>query len=215
MSIHKIYRRDERPFAQIPVEAINDPTMNANAFRLLAHFMTHRDGYELTFGQIERQTGLGEYAIAQAIKTLKSKGWLEAKRQVLPNGQFGGYDFTILSPNATRDDSSLGDSSLEQPRHLNKITKIDKNNVKGRSTTFPESFAITESMFTWASEKGITFNLETQTEKFKNHHLSKNSKFVDWTAAWRKWMLNAKEWQKPEEVDPWAGKKRYGVGFDE
>lgn len=62
---------------------------------------------------------------------------------------------------------------------------------KKPATRAPDSFEITEQLWTWATEKGVLHErIETETEKFLNHHKAKGSLFSDWTAAWRKWMGN-------------------------
>jgi predicted transcriptional regulator len=92
--VYKIYRHDSQPFAQVPNSAIRDPEISPNAFRLLAYLMSHKEGYELTYGQIERQTTLGRYAINEAIKVLTEKGWLRTERTKKDNGQFWPYFFS-------------------------------------------------------------------------------------------------------------------------
>jgi predicted transcriptional regulator len=85
--IQKIFRRDNQPFTMVPNELIRDPEITPNAFRLLSYLMSHENGYEITYGQIERQTGLGRYAINEAVKLLGEKGWLEVARTKVSNGQ--------------------------------------------------------------------------------------------------------------------------------
>jgi hypothetical protein len=122
MSIAKLYRRDNQPFAVIPNEAIRDPRISPNAFRLLAYIMSHQDGYEVTYDQIERQTTLGRWAINQAIHQLTDLGWLEVARPKLSNGQFGAKTWTVLNPNST----TVGHSTVEQP-HMVQSTDNKKN----------------------------------------------------------------------------------------
>ena len=126
--IIKIYRADDQPFSQIPNEAIRDPRITPTAFRLLAYLMSHQDGYELLYTQIERQTGMGEYAITSAIKTLEELGWLRTDRP-RENGKFLAKTYTILNP-ATRDDSSMESSQMVQSRDLKKNTKTENTNIK-------------------------------------------------------------------------------------
>lgn len=121
--VHKVYRRDNQPFAQIPNEAIRNPEITANGFRLLAYLMSHQDGYELTYAQIERQTGLGRYAINEAIKNLTAHKWLETDRPKLPNGQYGPKSWIVHNPTSASF-STVGDSTVEQP------TDYKKNTVK-------------------------------------------------------------------------------------
>ena len=121
--IHKLYRRDNQPYAQIPNAAIRDPEISPNAFRLLAYLMSHQDGYDLTYGQIERETGLGRFAINGAIKILRSKGWLQVANTKLANGQFGPKSWTVLDPTSTTvGNSTAVDSTVEQPTDNKKNT---------------------------------------------------------------------------------------------
>lgn len=126
--IQKVYRLDNQPFAQIPREAIRDPRMTANGFRLLAYLMSHENGYELTYGQIERQTGMGRFAINGAVDNLTALGWAEVKPTKLPNGQFGAKAWFVMNPHTstTVGNSTAGDSTVEQPTDLKNKTLENK-----------------------------------------------------------------------------------------
>jgi predicted transcriptional regulator len=131
--VYKIYRHDSQPFAQVPNSAIRDPQISPNAFRLLAYLMSHKEGYELTYGQIERQTTLGRYAINEAIRVLTEKGWLKTERTKKDNGQFGPTSFHILDPEAVdsvADDSSVGDSTVEQPTDIKNTNYLENTKDK-------------------------------------------------------------------------------------
>jgi hypothetical protein len=131
--VYKIYRHDSQPFAQVPNSAIRDPEISPNAFRLLAYLMSHKEGYELTYGQIERQTTLGRYAINEAIKILTNKGWLKTERTKKDNGQFGPTSFHIMDPDAVDSvagDSSAGDSTMEQPTDIKNTNYLEKTKDK-------------------------------------------------------------------------------------
>lgn len=60
--------------------------------------------------------------------------------------------------------------------------------------TFPKDFCLDEEMKAFARKfsvgPGPTF------EHFKDHHISKGSKFVDWKAAWRTWCRNARAYSR-------------------
>lgn len=62
---------------------------------------------------------------------------------------------------------------------------------KKPATRAPDSFEITEQLWSWAREQGVAHErIEPETAKFLDHHKSKDSSFSDWPAAWRKWMRN-------------------------
>jgi hypothetical protein len=121
MSIVNLYRQDNQPFAQIPNSVIRDPRITPNAFRLLAYLMSHQDGYQLNYDQIERQTTLGRYAINTSAKQLEELGWLRVERPKV-NGQFASKTWTVLNPTIV-DESSAGHSTMEQP-HMGQSTDI-------------------------------------------------------------------------------------------
>lgn len=140
--IRKLYRRDNQPFAQIPNEAIRDPQITPGAFRLLAYLMSHQDGYDLTYGQIERETGMGRYAINEGIKVLERRGWLRTETTKMSNGQFGPKAWFVLNPSTSTSvgNSAAGDSTTEKPTdkedNFIKNTKREKVNAQTLQTAF-------------------------------------------------------------------------------
>ena len=69
---------------------------------------------------------------------------------------------------------------------------------KKKSTVMPEGFSPSEAHKKMANEYGIS--LQEEFEKFTDHHLSKNSKFVDWSRALNTWLRNARSFQKHRPV---------------
>jgi len=125
--VRKLYRQDNQPFAQVPNDAIRDPEITPGGFRLLAYLMSHQDGYELTYSQIERQTGMGRYAINEGIKNLEAKGWLKTESTKAADGRFGPKAWTVLNP-TTVGNSTAGDSTTEKPTdNKNKTLKEYKD----------------------------------------------------------------------------------------
>jgi predicted transcriptional regulator len=161
--VYKIYRHDSQPFAQVPNSAIRDPQISPNAFRLLAYLMSHKEGYELTYGQIERQTTLGRYAINEAIKVLTDKGWLRTERTKKDNGQFGPTSFHILDPeqldevNSVAGDSSAGHSTMEQPTDIKNTNYLEKTKDKEKHledfdkfwNLYPKKVAKADALKAW------------------------------------------------------------------
>ena len=65
---------------------------------------------------------------------------------------------------------------------------------KKKSSAMPEGFSPSEAHQKMATEYGIS--LLEEFEKFTDHHLSKDSKFVDWNRALNTWLRNARSFQK-------------------
>jgi len=109
--IQRIYRHESTQYTTVPNWVVRDPEYSPNAFRLLAYLLSHADGYELTYGQIERQTTLGRYAINQAAKFLIEKGWLEWQQKQGPDGRWLAKSWILRNPMA--DYPSTDDSGAE------------------------------------------------------------------------------------------------------
>ncbi len=92
------------------------------------------------------------------------------------------------------------------------LTKKPSKNETGT----PTDFKITDEMIKWGADNVPRVDVYDQTPQFLDYHTAKGSKFKDWTAAWRTWMRKANEFKSSRnEIDPWAGKKRYGVGYED
>jgi hypothetical protein len=91
--------------------------------------MSHQDGYELTYSQIERQTGMGRYAINEGIKNLERKGWLRTEATKMPDGRFGPKAWFVLNPTSAGF-STAGDSTTEEPTDYKKTTPIEDKELR-------------------------------------------------------------------------------------
>jgi predicted transcriptional regulator len=194
--VYKIYRHDSQPFAQVPNSAIRDPQISPNAFRLLAYLMSHKEGYELTYGQIERQTTLGRYAINEAIKVLTDKGWLRTERTKKDNGQFGPTSFHILDPEAVdsvADDSSAGHSTMEQPTDIKNTNYLEKTKDKEKHLKgfdefwklYPKKIAKADAIKAWnkATKKKTADELLKLTKAYAEGKLPED-KYIPYPASW-------------------------------
>jgi hypothetical protein len=73
---------------------------------------------------------------------------------------------------------------------------IKKNNKK---SSFPSGFKLTNAMIKYCMEKSHTKNPESMFEDFKNNHVSKGNKFVNWESAWQTWCRNDVKYNKPKD----------------
>ena len=201
--VYKIYRHDSQPFAQVPNSAIRDPEISPNAFRLLAYLMSHKEGYELTYGQIERQTTLGRYAINEAIKVLTDKGWLRTERTKKDNGQFGPTSFHILDPDSVDSvavESSAGHSTMEQPTDIKKTNYLEKTKSKEkqlekRASKITDDWKPIQTIIDDYETKYKGLNHQRELEKFINYYQSKDIARKSWDGSFRNWLLNAMDYQ--------------------
>ena len=115
--IQRIYRSESTQFTTVPNWVVRDPSYTPNAFRLLAYLLSHQSGYELTYGQIERQTTLGRYAINEAAKFLIAEGWLEWSQEKGPDGKWLAKTWIIKDPNRGEMNPVWNDSTAESTRY--------------------------------------------------------------------------------------------------
>jgi len=70
-------------------------------------------------------------------------------------------------------------------------------------TPWPKDFHLTPPMTDYGKRYGMPIqDLSIEFEKFKSHHQKVESKFNDWVAAWRTWVLKWREIKKPDEPEP-------------
>lgn len=60
-------------------------------------------------------------------------------------------------------------------------------------TPIPDIFPTTDAMRSWADGRGLTVDLDFETERFINHAQTNDRRCRDWVAAWRNWMLAAQK----------------------
>jgi predicted transcriptional regulator len=85
----------DRDFTVIPNSWIRNAGLSPSANYLLIYLMTHEIGYEITFSQMQRETGLGIKGVRAALAELQSKNWLAMERTKKVNGQLGPYRYTL------------------------------------------------------------------------------------------------------------------------
>jgi uncharacterized protein YeaO (DUF488 family) len=132
--IQRIYRHESTEFTSVPNWVVRDPNYSPNVFRLLAYLLSHQSGYELTYGQIERQTTLGRYAINEAAKFLIASGWLEWSQEKGPDGKYLAKTWIIKNPN-TGEMTPVRNDSTTEPIHYGTINGHKEENLLEKNTS--------------------------------------------------------------------------------
>jgi hypothetical protein len=120
-------------------------------------------------------------------------GWHHQKID-RPNFRYPIEDGSIPS-RRTLDERSTSTPRANDPVRESSLRESSLRESKGvvtRARGLPSDFAITDDMLKWAEQKNIRIDaVNSETEKFRNHHEAKGSKFKSWPAAWRNWMTKA------------------------
>ncbi|ELW5672115.1 helix-turn-helix domain-containing protein, partial [Salmonella enterica] len=89
----------------------------------------------------------------------------------------------------------LGGGAGDDPRTYHSFEPVKEPlERKKKSSSMPEGFSPSASHQKMAEEFGIS--LQDEFDKFTDHHLSKGSKFIDWSRALNTWLRNARGFQK-------------------
>lgn len=127
----------DRDFTIIPNAWIRNSSLSPAANYLLIYLMTHEVGYEITFGQMQRETGLGIKGVRTGLAELQAKGWLIMERTQRDNGQLGPYRYTLCD--TTVPQSTVAPATVAQGPD-NKKNKLEENKVK-------ETYAHSDELF--------------------------------------------------------------------
>jgi predicted transcriptional regulator len=216
--IIKLYRTDNQPFSQIPNDAIRDPRISSNAFRLLAYLMSHQDGYEITYEQIERQTGLGRKAINSARDQLIQLGWVLTERPKRNDGKFASVTWSLLTPasvpETTVREATVREATMVQ-RTDNKNNNLENNTIK-KNTNKRDLFSLDwqpdENQLAKVKAEYPSADITKQVQLMIDYIVAngKEKQVKDMAARFRTWLANADSFSKGAlSKDPNNGLKRF------
>lgn len=84
----------------------------------------------------------------------------------------------------------------EQPSLFN----LEETEVVKGKHTIPSDFYVNSELVGWASEHVPGIDLQFETDKFRDYHRGKQTKFIDWNQAWRNWMRNAYQYKQERQA---------------
>lgn len=140
----------------------------------------------------------------EQVETERSKSAERQRKWAENRGKTNGVN------NAVSNAVTTGAPTRPDPTRPSTSKEVDK----GHATRIPTPFTVTDAMASWFTSKGLTVNLELETEKFCNYFEAvagdKGLK-KDWVKTWNNWMLRAQSYQPANAaLDPWAGKEHLG-----
>lgn len=219
MPVIKGHHQHEAYFTNIPNAWLRDKNVSLAARALYFQILSHVEGWSISQESLAAANGIGKDSIRTMLNELMAAGYLERseKRQRNDKGYLTGYVYTTKDPFAsTASNPALDEPTLDEPPLKKNINLEEHKKPLAKATPMAPNSSLTESMTTWAVEKSPNCDPYLEFEKFKNWHLAKGSTMKNWDAAWRTWILNSLKYSKPskDEIDPWAGKQRFGFDND-
>ena len=118
--------------------------------------------------------------------------------------------YTLVTSSPVTTPIITGDETLSSPVTTPIITGDDltrtielepkNDSLKRKKIASPNQFSLDEEFRREVVAKFPTLNIDTELESFRDYHISKDSKFKDWNAAFRTWCRNAVKWQSPAQA---------------
>jgi phage replication O-like protein O len=167
--------------------------------------------------QLCQLTGMSK---AHVSKTLKS---LLGKNIVFKNGREIGINPTVSEwkVNQSVNNKKLTNQLTEVNQSVREVNQSVNNNQPIRppqkketitketntkdiahkrakpAQQLPSKFHVTDEMRAWAKAKGVTVNIDFETEQFMDYHQARGTTMKDWTKAWQTWMRNSIKFNQP------------------
>ncbi|EOF5073727.1 helix-turn-helix domain-containing protein, partial [Salmonella enterica] len=120
---------------------------------------------------------------------------LDNAQQIPPESGGAGDDRGGAGDDRGGAGDDLGGGAGADPRTYHSFEPVKEPlERKKKPSSMPEGFSPSASHQKMAEEFGIS--LQDEFDKFTDHHLSKGSKFIDWSRALNTWLRNARGFQK-------------------
>lgn len=146
-----------------------------------------------SYQHIADQCEVSRSTVKSHIRALEDMGLL--KREFRRKGELNQSNvFYLTLDNAQQIPPESGGAGAD-PRTYHSFEPVKEPlERKKKPSSMPEGFSPSASHQKMAEEFGIS--LQDEFDKFTDHHLSKGSKFIDWSRALNTWLRNAKGFQK-------------------
>ncbi|EFU9845829.1 helix-turn-helix domain-containing protein [Salmonella enterica] len=128
---------------------------------------------------------------------------LDNAQQIPPESGGAGADRGGAGADRGGAGADLGGGAGADPRTYHSFEPVKEPlERKKKPSSMPEGFSPSASHQKMAEEFGIS--LQDEFNKFTDHHLSKGSKFIDWSRALNTWLRNARGFQKSRSCNSFA-----------
>ncbi|EAM4564300.1 helix-turn-helix domain-containing protein [Salmonella enterica] len=154
-----------------------------------------------SYQHIADQCEVSRSTVKSHIRALEDMGLL--KREFRRKGELNQSNvFYLTLDNAQQIPPESGGAGAD-PRTYHSFEPVKEPlERKKKPSSMPEGFSPSASHQKMAEEFGIS--LQDEFDKFTDHHLSKGSKFIDWSRALNTWLRNARGFQKSRSCNSFS-----------
>ncbi|EAQ1273998.1 helix-turn-helix domain-containing protein [Salmonella enterica] len=162
-----------------------------------------------SYQHIADQCEVSRSTVKSHIRALEDMGLL--KREFRRKGELNQSNVFYLTldnaqqipPESGGAGADLGGGAGADPRTYHSFEPVKEPlERKKKPSSMPEGFSPSASHQKMAEEFGIS--LQDEFDKFTDHHLSKGSKFIDWSRALNTWIRNARGFQKSRSCNSFS-----------
>lgn len=185
-------------FTQIPNDWLRDGRLSLKARGLLALLMSHTPGWSVSIKSLIAQNMEGRDSLKAAVGELESFGYLE-RGQNRTEGKFSESTWTTKSPQTGFPQTDKPQTDNPHPKNT-KVKNTKKIESPAGATRLSKDWKPSEESLAKMVEHFPWVDVKLQTHKFVDYWqaATKNAMKRDWDAAYRNWIRQAAEWQKPE-----------------
>jgi len=186
MSIVKMGKRSDDPYARIRNKTLNDPRLSDQALGLLCRLLSKPADWKIHVKNLEKKGKNGRDAIYAALKELKECGYAEHV-EVRENGRIASYDWVINdeSESAPKDEipasgfpvsgatgygsAAYGSTGYGEPVHIETKDATNKRNLKTKEEQSDSGSFFSSSASGGSNSSGFAdlVEIENQTSKPK------------------------------------------------
>lgn len=199
---------------------------------VLLSLADHADDDGLCYPSVARlcqRTGMKERGVQTVVKRLAAKGLItidpNAGRRganlytiratpapdAPPHGMPPAPDAPTPAPDAPHPRTPCGGTPAPgAPEPSSNRHRTVRNRHRARACALPPDWVLSDRNIEDAEKAGLTAEeIEHEATTFRDHHLAKGSRFVDWAAAWRTWLQRYRRFGR---AGPSAGRPQSGRG---
>lgn len=145
--------------------------------------------------------------LQKAIRWMSERGWIalrSASDGYQSDVREGSETALVVLNYAKYHKQRVTNKLPSEPSEPSEPSKNHKNDSlfplkRQHKTVYPADFHITEQLRRWCLTQNVS-DPEAYLEQFRDYHVAKGSRFLDWPAAFRTWIRNSGRFSQPQQT---------------
>jgi DNA-binding Lrp family transcriptional regulator len=192
------------------------------AWRARVAQLTEYGAVQIARGQVifsanraSKRLGISRGKVRRYIERWESVGWIRREPLTVQCAAKGAanppslvtivqYDVSDAETEASGQSLGQGANKARATRDPERTTNTESRRRKStrEQTGVPPDFGVSDPMRLWAAEHVPHISVDAELPRFIDWHLSKGTRHVDWSAAFRNWLRKATQYiRRPEHQE--------------